>query len=121
MTLDEWTEQNGLLDLQGEINAHVRSMTEGSNLIHSDKDALTRLIMISIRQESENKGWTKSNVKFNYKAYNPHKEIYTPEVTTYFYADDDMNEVKVKVDAEGNILLEEQTGQCACASCIEGT
>ena len=60
-------------------------------------------------------------MKFTDRAYKPFKEFEKDGNTVYLYADDDLNECAVVVDAEDNILSDSTTGECACASCRDAS
>ena len=49
-TLDEWSEQT-VPDLEGQVRCHVEQYVDNEE----DREGLTRLVMISVRQEIEAK------------------------------------------------------------------
>ena len=53
-TLDEWSEQT-VPDLEGQVRCHVEQYVDNEE----DREGLTRLVMISVRQEIEAKFTTK--------------------------------------------------------------
>lgn len=58
-------------------------------------------------------------MKFSDKVYKPYKEFERDGKYIYLYADEDLNECRLVVDEDENILSDEPTGECACSSCRE--